>query len=53
MKKRMQRADASGAKRVIILGDDEIDRGEVTLKDLKTGEQRPVALDAIAAALAQ
>lgn len=44
MKKRMQRADASGARVALILGDDELAAGEVALKDLKTGDQRRVAL---------
>ena len=39
MKKRMQRADASGAEAAIIVGDDELARGVVTVKDLKSGEQ--------------
>ena len=38
-KKRMQRADASGAEAAIIVGDDELANGEVTVRDLKTGEQ--------------
>jgi len=44
MKKRMQRADAAGARYVLILGDDELARGEVTIKSLKTGEQAPMSL---------
>jgi histidyl-tRNA synthetase len=49
MKKRMQKASASGARFAIILGDDELDRGEVALKDLETGEQRPVPIAELAA----
>jgi histidyl-tRNA synthetase len=44
MKRRMQKASASGARFAIILGDDELERGEASLKDLETGEQRPVAI---------
>jgi histidyl-tRNA synthetase len=51
MKKRMQRANASGARFAIILGDDELARGEAAVKDLKTGEQRHVALAELAATL--
>jgi histidyl-tRNA synthetase len=52
MKKRMQKADASGARFAIILGDDELARGEAALKDLKSGAQEPVALAALAGAIA-
>ena len=44
MKKRMAKADASGARIAVILGDDELAAGEATVKDLKTGEQKRVAL---------
>ncbi|MEG3144998.1 histidine--tRNA ligase [Sphingomonas sp. RT2P30] len=39
LKKRMQRADASGAAYVVIVGDDEITNQEVTIRSLKSGEQ--------------
>ena len=44
MKKRMQRANASGARYAIILGDDELARGEVAIKDLEQGSQATAAL---------
>ena len=47
MKKRMQRANASGATWAVILGDDELARGEAALRNLGTGEQEAVALDAL------
>ena len=47
MKKRMQRANASGAAWAIILGDDELARGEAAVRNLGTGEQQAVALDAL------
>jgi histidyl-tRNA synthetase len=53
MKKRMSRANASGAKYALIIGDDELDRGEAQLKDLATGEQRAVSLDLVADAIAR
>jgi histidyl-tRNA synthetase len=45
MKKRMQKAAASGARYAIILGQDELGRGEASVKELATGEQRSVPLD--------
>ena len=51
MKKRLSRANASGAKYALIIGDDELDRGEAQLKDLSTGEQRAVSLDLIGQAI--
>jgi histidyl-tRNA synthetase len=43
MKGQMKSADRSGANWAVILGDDELDAGEVTLKDLATGEQQRIA----------
>ena len=43
LRAQMKRADRSGARRVLILGDDEIARGEVTVKDMESGEQTAVA----------
>ena len=51
MKKRLSRANDAGAAFALILGDDEIERGEAQLKDLATGEQRAVSLDLIAEAI--
>src|SRR3954452_8754828 len=48
MKKRLSRANDSGAAYALIIGDVELDSGEVQLKDLNTGDQRGVALDRIA-----
>ena len=53
MKKRLSRANDSGAAYALIIGDDELDRGEAQLKDLKTGDQRSVSLDLIAEAIAR
>jgi len=44
MKKRMQKANTKNAKSVIIMGEDELVRGEVSYKILSTGEQRSVAI---------
>jgi histidyl-tRNA synthetase len=51
MKKRMQKANASGARYAIIIGDDEIARSEAAVKDLTTGEQRNVPMTDLAQAL--
>ena len=51
MKKRLSRANASGAKYALILGDNELESGEAKLKDLCSGEQRAVSLDLIAEAI--
>jgi histidyl-tRNA synthetase len=42
--KRMKKADKLGCVAALILGEDELARGEVTCKDLQSGEQRAVKL---------
>ena len=39
----MKRADRTGARHVLIVGGDELARGEVSIKNMATGEQRTVA----------
>jgi histidyl-tRNA synthetase len=51
MKKRLSRANDAAATYALIIGDDELDRGEAQLKNLTSGEQRSVPLEAIAEAL--
>ena len=51
MKRRMQRADASGARFALIIGDSEAEAGAAQLKDMVSGEQRAVAFDALVEAL--
>jgi len=51
MKKRLSKASEAGAAYALIIGDDELERGEGQLKDLGTGEQRSVALHGLAEAL--
>src|SRR5438105_3161551 len=53
MKKRLGRANDTGAAYALIIGDVELDSREAQLKDLATGEQRPVSLDLIADAIRQ
>jgi histidyl-tRNA synthetase len=47
MKAQFKRADASGARYALIFGDDELARGEVSLKDLRQADnpQRTLALE--------
>ncbi len=47
MKKRFNRADQAGANAAIIIGADELASGLLQFKDLKTGEQTALSLDAI------
>lgn len=51
MKKRMQKANDWQARHAIIIGDDELARGEASLKNLMTGEQAAVALSGLVEAL--
>ena len=51
MKKRLGKANDLGAAYALIIGDDELDRGQAQLKDLRSGEQRAVSLDLIAEAI--
>jgi histidyl-tRNA synthetase len=53
MKKRMTRADASGASFAVIVGDSEVDAGAAQLKNLKSGEQQAVAFAALVEAIRQ
>ena len=49
----MKAAGKSGARLLVIVGEDEWARGEVTVKDLASGEQTAVGRDALASALEQ
>ncbi|CAH1204620.1 histidine--tRNA ligase [Paenibacillus sp. JJ-223] len=51
MKAQMKSADRFKARYTAILGDDELERGEIALKAMETGEQRTVKLDDLAAAV--
>jgi histidyl-tRNA synthetase len=51
LKRRMQKAGASGARYAIILGDDELARGQAAVKDLASGAQREIPLAGLAKAL--
>jgi histidyl-tRNA synthetase len=43
----LERANRLGAAWAVIAGDDELARGEAILREMRTGEQRQVALDAL------
>jgi histidyl-tRNA synthetase len=45
--KQMKEADRKGARLALVLGPDEEARQEVVVKDLRSGEQQPVARDAV------
>jgi histidyl-tRNA synthetase len=47
MKKRMQRADASGARYALIIGDSEAEAGAAQVKDMVSGEQSAIAFDGL------
>ena len=47
LKKRMMKANKVNAVKAVIIGTDELAKGEVTLKDLDSGAQKNVALDKI------
>ena len=51
-KSQMKRANRSGARHMLIIGEDELAAGAVTVKEMETGAQRRVPRGAAAAALA-
>ncbi len=51
LKRRMARAAKLNAHTAVILGDDELAKGVATVRDMATGEQTDVPLDALAARL--
>lgn len=53
VKKRMKRADKLGAPAAILMGEDELAQNAATLRDLGSGEQELVPLDALSERLAR
>lgn len=53
IKKRMKRADKLGARAAVLLGEDELAQGAATVRDLQSGEQELVSLDALTERLAR
>ncbi len=51
LKKRLKRADRLRARLVVMLGEDELARGEATLRHMESGAQETVPLDAVAKAI--
>jgi len=51
--KQFKAADKRGSRWAVVLGEDEMRKGTVSVKDLKSGEQEEVARDALAARLLQ
>ena len=51
-KKQLARADKQGAKIALILGEDEINNSQLTLKDLRTGEQETISQQLVASRIA-
>ncbi len=49
--RQLKEADAKGVRYALVLGPDELARGEVVVKDLKSGEQRSIARAHVADAL--
>ncbi len=53
MKKQMEYANRRAIPYVVIVGSDELAAGAATVKDMRTGEQRQVAFDALADAFSE
>jgi len=51
LKALLRRADKIGARYAVIIGEDELKRGAVQLRDLKAGVQREVSRPEVAAAI--
>jgi histidyl-tRNA synthetase len=49
--KQFKYASARGVSFVVVMGDEERERGEVTIKDMRTGEQQSVKHDTVVARL--
>jgi len=47
LKAQMRAADSQGARFVLIIGDDEINKGEAALRDMKTKEQAAIKFDSM------
>jgi histidyl-tRNA synthetase len=47
LSKQLKYADSAGAARAVIIGPEEEKSGEITVRDLKTGEQRRMRLEAL------
>lgn len=52
LKAQFKQADRLNAKLVVVLGDEELSRNEVTVKNLASGEQTSIAFDGAAEKIA-
>ena len=52
LKKRLKRANSVKARVAVLLGEEELARGEATVRNLDSGEQQSVALGVLAERLA-
>jgi len=53
LRAQMKHADRCGARKVVILGEEELKAGVATVKDMATGEQTQTALEGLAEALSR
>ncbi|MEX2009538.1 MAG: His/Gly/Thr/Pro-type tRNA ligase C-terminal domain-containing protein, partial [Dongiaceae bacterium] len=53
LRKRMKRADKAKARAVVLLGEDELARNAASVRDLDSGDQEVVGLDALTERLAR
>jgi histidyl-tRNA synthetase len=53
LKAQFKLADGSGALYTVIIGEEELAKGEVSLRDMKTSQQTAVSIDGLAARLAR
>ena len=51
MKKRMQKGNEAKTRYAIIIGDNELENGQVALKDMSSGDQRMVPVDKLEAVM--
>ena len=51
MKAQMRRANKLGAKKVLILGGNELESGSAQLKDMTNSQQKEISLDSLAGEL--
>lgn len=47
VRKQFKAAESEGARRVIVLAPDEVARGEAVVRDMATGDERPIRLDTL------
>jgi len=51
LKGQFKYADRVNARKTIVIGDDELESGQATVKDMESGEQKTVAFEDITALL--